>query len=72
MSRTKKDVSLENMFALVRDILSDRSIETIVCEDKHNALRVSRHVSGSGQTNAIGFTDDNGADYSEDEEEEDK
>ena len=46
-----------NIFALVRDILSDKSIEAISYEDRHGAISIARNTHKE-TTFAIGFTAD--------------
>lgn len=69
MSRRREESFAERqracIFALVRDILSDRSIEEITFEEVHGAVAVRRGTAKAGRLNAIGFA----AQESEDEEE---
>ena len=60
----------ECIFALVRDILSDRSIEAVTFEDVHGALSVRRDTAKARSLDAIGFTVYN--QEREDEEDEDE
>lgn len=46
-----------NIFALIRDILSDKSIEAISYEDRHGAISIVRNVHKE-TTFAIGFNAD--------------
>lgn len=46
-----------NIFALIRDILSDKSIEAISYEDRHGAISIARNTHKE-TTFAIGFTAD--------------
>lgn len=58
----------ECIFALVRDILSDRSIEEVTFEDVHGALSVRRDTAKGGRVNAIGFVVHDQESEDEDEE----
>ncbi len=53
------------IFALIRDVLSDKSVDGIAYEDKHLSIQVTRNT-GKETTFAIGF----GADIDEADEEE--
>lgn len=57
------------MLALVRDILSDKSVEQITFENAHGAISVRRTTPERGVVHAIGFTA-NYEDYDDYEESE--
>lgn len=63
----------EGIFALIRDILSDKSIETITFENKHCSVMATRGRRDE-KTFAIGFgADIDGADdYDEDDSEDEE
>lgn len=44
------------MFALVRDILSDKSVAQVTVENQHGAISVARTVPETRDVCAIGFT----------------
>ena len=64
MKRTRqgqeiKETHVANIFALIRDILSDKSVEAISYEDRHMAVTLNRRAEADKEvTVAIGFTDD--------------
>lgn len=55
-----------NIIALIRDILSDKSVDSISYEDKHFILTVERNTAKES-TFAIGFTADIDGNEYEDE-----
>lgn len=58
------------MCALIRDILSDKSVTQITYENRHGSISVSREIPEMNSVHAIGFTADfDDYDDSDDEEE---
>lgn len=67
----KKAIQTENAVALVKDLLSDKSIEAITLETRHIVLSVARNFPEKSTTFAVGFGADIDDDDIEDEDDED-
>ncbi len=55
---TKQETHTANMLALLRDILSDKSVDEISYEDKH-FIFIAKRNTAKESTFAIGFNADN-------------